>query len=101
VVLTADESRPEASVYRVPVMPGGGVHPRYERVLAAGVPPREYPGHVIGRRKKQRLKRMALGDCLPGGDGHQRVAVACLRRVRGCLRRLDRDIRTRPACGRG
>jgi hypothetical protein len=88
-------------VYRVPVMPGGGVHPRYERVLAAGVPPREYPGHVIGRRKKQRLKRMALGDCLPGGDGHQRVAVACLRRVRGCLRRLDRDIRTRPACGRG
>jgi predicted RNA-binding Zn-ribbon protein involved in translation (DUF1610 family) len=47
------------------------------------------------------LKRIALGDCLPGGDVHQRVAVACLRRVRGCLRRLDRDIRTRPACGQG
>lgn len=62
--LTVDESRPEASVYRVPVMPrrqGCGGHPRYERFLAAGVPPREYPGHVIGRRKKQRTCWVAPG----------------------------------------
>jgi hypothetical protein len=76
---------------------GGGVHPRYERSLAAGVPSREYPGHVVGRRQQQRLERLALGDRLPGDDGHQRVARASLRRVRARLRRLDGDIRTRPA----
>jgi hypothetical protein len=61
-----------------------GVHPSRERGLAVGVPPRECPGHVVGRRQQQRLQRMALGDRLAGGDGHQRVTAASLRRhVRG------------------
>ena len=57
---------------------GGGVHPRYERGLAAGVPPREYPGHVVGRGQQQRRQRLALGEHLPGDDGHERFAArAC------------------------
>ena len=103
-VLTVDESRPD----RVGVTgaghaeaAGGGVHLRRERGLAAGVPPREYPGDVVGRGQQQRLKRLALGERLPGGDRHQRVAVGDLRRVLGCLRRLDRDIRARSARGQG
>ena len=74
---------------------GGGVHSRYERGLAASVPPREYPCHVVGRGQQQRPQRLALGEHLPGDDGYQRVAVANLRWICGCLRRLDHDARSR------
>ena len=66
----------------------GGVHPRHERGLAAGVPAREYPGQFRPTAAAA-PQRLALGERLPGGDGHQRVAGANLRRVGGRLRRLD------------
>ena len=51
--------------------------------------------------QQQRLQRLPLGERLPGGDRHQRVAVADLRRVGGCLRRLDRDVRAGSVRGQG
>ncbi len=80
---------------------GGTVHPGNERSLVPAIPPCEYPGHVVGRGQQQRLQRLALGDYLPGGDGYQRVAGPSLRRVGGCLRRPDLDIRPRSSRGQG
>ena len=84
-------------------------------VKASGVPVRRWAGVVVKRSVAVRgvsgartlraaglavrgrgLPIMALSHRRPGGDGHCRVAVASLRRVGACIRRLDRDIRTRP-----
>jgi hypothetical protein len=76
---------------------GSGVHPRGERRPAAGVPPRENPGHVVRGRQQQRLQRLALGDGFSGSNRYQRITVADLGGVGRCLLRLDRDERARCA----
>ena len=80
---------------------GGGVHLGHERSGAAGVPPGQGEGHVVGRSDQEPLEQLPFGQYLAHADRHGRLVGADIGAVLGHVLRGDGDRRAVCAHGQG